>query len=927
MVQGAAQGQERSEEARRSEGGMWLSDSHPAEAAVAEVENILRTDRERGLARAAVEERYATFGFNELVGKDEEPAWKKYLEQFKNPLIMLLLCSAMVSLFMGQFDDAASITLAIVIVVTVSFIMEYRSEQTLEKLKKLVPPSCVCRRDGREEQFEARLLVPGDLVLLATGDRVPADLRLVTCTDLAVDESSLSGEVEPVLKTCDQLPKKENMSTSEMVNTAFMGTMVVTGRATGLVVSTGEKTQFGQVFQMMCEEEAPPTPLQNSMNQLGKQLSAYSLLVIGLIMLAGWWQGKQVMVMFNIGVSLAVAAIPEGLPIVTVVTLALGVMRMAGKQAIVKKLPTVEALGCVNVVCTDKTGTITCNQMTASAVVTGGGDRVQVTGSGYRADGTAEILSSDDHGGTRKDLERLAECSVLCNNASIQGGEVRGQPTEGALLALSMKLSSKDFTEGTARVREVAFSSDSKTMEVVYSMGVGCSNISFVKGALERVLARCGSYLHHGKILPLADTAVAAESVRAASELGGRGLRVLALARGEEGERLTFLGLVALQDPPRPGVPAAVRVLAEAGTRTVMLTGDARETALAIGDQIGLFGDQRPVRSGAVSGEDLDRMGDADLQTVVRSVQVFYRVSPRHKVRIVAALQSHGLIVAMTGDGVNDGVAVKRADVGIAMGSGTDVCKEAADVILLNDDFSTILSAIEEGKSIFLNIRNFLRFQLSTSIAALSLICISTLMDTPNPLNPMQILWINIIMDGPPAQSLGVEPADEDMAKRPPRNTKVAMLSRDILVNICLSAAIIVCGTLYVFKEMMEDGKITNRDTTMTFTCFVFFDMFNALSSRSLTKSVFQLGLFTNRSFCLAVLFSLLGQMLVIYAPPLQYIFQTEALSLADLFFLVCLTSSIFIVSEIKKLAERRLVARRARITRAASAKSLVSLV
>ena len=670
----------------------------------------------------------------------------------------------------------------------------------------------------------------------------------------------------------------------------------------------------------------------------------FSLVVIGLIMLAGWWQGKKVMVMFNIGVSLAVAAIPEGLPIVTVVTLALGVMRMAGKQAIVKKLPTVEALGCVNVICTDKTGTVTCNQMTATAIVTGGGDRVQVTGSGYRGEGSAEILSSDDHAGTRKDLERLAECSVLCNNASIDGEEVRGQPTEGALLALALKLSGKQLTEGVTRVREVPFSSESKIMEVICNVGVGCNNVSFVKGALDRVLAKCDGYLHHGKILPIADSAVGAESVRAAAELGSRGLRVLALARGDEGAKLTFLGLVALQDPPRPGVPTAVKVLAEAGTRTVMLTGDARETAIAIGDQIGLFGDQRPIRSGAVSGEDLDRMGDADLQTVVRSVQVFYRVSPRHKVRIVAALQSHGLIVAMTGDGVNDGVAVKRADVGIAMGSGTDVCKEAADVILLNDDFSTILSAIEEGKSIFLNIRNFLRFQLSTSIAALSLISISTLMDTPNPLNPMQILWINIIMDGPPAQSLGVEPADEDMAKRPPRNTKVAMLSRDILVNICLSAAIIVCGTLYVFKEMMEDGKITNRDTTMTFTCFVFFDMFNALSSRSLTKSVFQLGLFTNRPFCLAVLFSLVGQMLVVYAPPLQYIFQTEALALtgmtaiglrsnffnltiSDLLFLVALTSSIFIVSELKKLGERRMTARRARISRAASAKSLVSLV
>lgn len=412
---------------------------------------------------------------------------------------------------------------------------------------------------------------------LSTGDRVPADLRLVQCTDLAIDESSLSGEVEPVLKGSHTLPRKENMATTEMVNTAFMGTMVVTGRAKGIVVSTAEKTQFGQVFLMMSEEEAPPTPLQNSMNQLGKQLSAYSLAVIGLIMLVGWYQGKPLLVMFNIGVSLAVAAIPEGLPIVTVVTLALGVMRMAGRQAIVKKLPTVEALGCVNVICTDKTGTVTCNQMTATAMVTGGGDRIQVTGTGYRGDGSAEILTSDDHAGTRKDLERCAECAVLCNNASIQGGEVRGQPTEGALLALALKLSVKDFTEGATRLREVPFSSETKTMEVIYEMA-GVS-ISFVKGALEMVLAKCDTYLHHGKILPLVESSVPADSVRAASELGGRGLRVLALARGEEGQRLTFLGLVALQDPPRPGVPRAVRTLAEAGTRTVMLTGDAKETA------------------------------------------------------------------------------------------------------------------------------------------------------------------------------------------------------------------------------------------------------------------------------------------------------------------------------------------------------------
>jgi len=905
---------------------MWLSNSHPAVVPVEEVENILKTDKVKGLSTRQAEERYTTFGYNELIAKEDEPVWKKYLDQFKNPLIILLLCSAIVSIGMKQFDDAASITLAIIIVVTVGFIQEYRSEKTLEKLKKLVPPVCVCVRDGRPESFEAKLLVPGDLVTMQTGDRIPADLRLVSCMEFAVDESSLTGELEPILKSSDVLPKKENMATNEMINQAFMGTMVVTGRATGLVVATGDKTQFGQVFQMMSDEVAPDTPLQNSMNLLGKQLSAYSLVVIGLIMLAGWYQGKQLLVMFNIGVSLAVAAIPEGLPIVTVVTLALGVMRMAGKQAIVKKLPTVEALGCVNVICTDKTGTVTCNQMTATNLVTGGGDRVQVTGSGYHPEGAAEILTSDDHTGTQKDLERMAECATLCNNASITCGQLLGQPTEGALLALAQKLSMKNFKEEGTKVKEIPFSSDNKVMEVIYQLG--STNVSFVKGALEKVLVKCDTYLHHGKIVSLEGSPVPADSVRFCAELGGKGLRVLALARGVDGAKLTFLGLVAMQDPPRPGVPAAVRTLADSGVRTVMLTGDAKETAIAIADQIGLFGDQRPVRSGAVAGEDLDRMGDADLQTVVRSVQVFYRVSPRHKVRIVAALQSHGLIVAMTGDGVNDGVAVKRADVGIAMGKcGTDVCKEAADVILLDDDFSTILSAIEEGKSIFINIRNFLRFQLSTSIAALSLISISTLMGTANPLNPMQILWINIIMDGPPAQSLGVEPADKELMKKPPRDTKVAMLSRDILVNIILSAAIIVCGTLYVFKEMMEDGKITNRDTTMTFTCFVFFDMFNALSCRSQTKSVFQLGLFSNKAFCLAVLFSLVGQMLVIYTPPLQYIFQTEALAATDLLFLVCLSSSVFIVSEVKKFAERQLVARRKKVSRANSAKSLISLV
>jgi len=916
-------------EEERTEDKMWLNDFQPALLSVQEVEQILQADHTTGLTSKQATDRHKTFGLNELLVGEEEPIWKKYLEQFKNPLIILLLCSAFVSLAMQQFDDAASITLAIVIVVTVGFVQEYRSEQTLEKLKKLVPPVCTCLRDGREEVFEAKNLTPGDVVLLATGDRVPADIRLVTTHDISIDESSLTGETEPVRKSTQPVPPSNSNGPSHMVNTAFMGTMVSSGHGTGLVVATGEKTQFGQVFRMMSDEESPQTPLQNAMNLLGKQLSAYSFVVIALIMVAGLLQGKKMLVMFNIGVSLAVAAIPEGLPIVTTVTLALGVMRMAKRQAIVKKLPTVEALGCVNVICSDKTGTITCNEMTVTHIVTGCGDRVKVSGTGYNSVGRCEIIDSPNFEATQADLHTVAKISTLCNNAHISGEVLRGQPTEGALLSMAGKITSEDFKMNFSLVKEIPFSSDTKTMTVIcQGTDTEEGTLEYMKGALEGVLSKCIFYLHHGQNKPLQGTSLPADMVRYAAELGDQGLRVLALAFGEKSGSLVFAGLVGMQDPPRTRVPASISTLAESGVRTLMLTGDAKETALAIARQISLLPSSAQARGSAISGTEIDRLSPTDLQSVVRSAAVFYRVTPKHKVRIVKALQANGAIVGMTGDGVNDGVAVKSADVGISMGkAGTDVCKEASDVILLDDDFSTILSAIEEGKSIFYNIRNFVRFQMSTSIAALSLITLSTLMDTPNPLNPMQILWINIIMDGPPAQSLGVEPADPDIMKKPPRNTKEAMLSKELLINIILSAAIIVCGTLYVFKEMMEDGQMTARDTTMTFTCFVFFDMFNALSCRSQTKSVFTIGWFSNPAFCLAVLFSLVGQLLVIYTPPLQYIFQTEPLKLTDLLFLVAVTSTIFVFSECKKFAESYLRKKRKKVVRADSTKSLISLV
>uniref|UniRef100_A0A1L8DF23 Calcium-transporting ATPase n=2 Tax=Nyssomyia neivai TaxID=330878 RepID=A0A1L8DF23_9DIPT len=886
---------------------MLLSTTEASILSANEVAGRLHADLRTGLRWSEANYRAKIIGYNELHAPEEDPTWKKYIEQFKNPLILLLLGSALVSICMKQFDDAVSITIAIIIVVTVAFIQEYRSEKSLEELKKLVPPECHCLREGRLESFLARELVPGDVVYLNVGDRVPADVRIYEAIDLSIDESSFTGETEPAKKTADVIfhHGHHNKDHTNMKNIAFMGTLVRCGSGKGIVVSTGEKSEFGEVFKMMQAEEAPKTPLQKSMDILGAQLSFYSFCIIGVIMLLGWLQGKALTEMFNISVSLAVAAIPEGLPIVVTVTLALGVMRMAKRSCIVKKLPTVETLGCVNVICSDKTGTITKNEMTVTVIITSDGYMADVTGAGYNDCGEIHIRDCNSHEQAKQSIMNLLEIGAVCNNAVIQNGTLLGQPTEGALLAVAMKSGMYAAAENYVRIQEYPFSSEQKMMAVklYQKYGNAKEEIFFVKGALEILLPQCTKYMFGGQIVPLTKKNEA-EFMTEAYEVARKGLRVLALAKGKSFQDLIFMGIVGITDPPRPLVRESIEILMRSGVRVKMVTGDSQETAIAIASLIGLD----VVHQQSLSGQEMDQMSDIQLEKIINSVSVFYRVTPKHKLAIVKALQQTGNIVGMTGDGVNDGVALKRADIGIAMGkNGTDVCKEAADMILVDDDFHTIIAAIEEGKAIFYNIRNFVRFQLSTSIAALSLIALATLMGIANPLNAMQILWINIIMDGPPAQSLGVEPVDQDVLKQKPRNVRQPMITRSVIVNVLLSASIIILGTLWVFQREMADGSggKTKRDTTMTFTCFVLFDMFNALSCRSQTKSVFQIGFFTNKMFLLAVGFSLLGQLLVIYFPPLQMVFQTEALTAMDLLFLVSLTSSVFIVSELKKWFER----------------------
>ncbi|KAH0503546.1 Calcium-transporting ATPase type 2C member 1 [Microtus ochrogaster] len=769
-----------------------LTSKKASELPVSEVAGILQADLQNGLNKSEVSHRRAFHGWNEFDISEDEPLWKKYISQFKNPLIMLLLASAVISILMHQFDDAVSITVAILIVVTVAFVQEYRSEKSLEELSKLVPPECHCVREGKLEHTLARDLVPGDTVCLSVGDRVPADLRLFEAVDLSIDESSLTGETTPCSKVTAPQAAAANGDLASRSNIAFMGTLVRCGKAKGIVIGTGENSEFGEVFKMMQAEEAPKTPLQKSMDLLGKQLSFYSFGIIGIIMLVGWLLGKDILEMFTISVSLAVAAIPEGLPIVVTVTLALGVMRMVKKRAIVKKLPIVETLGCCNVICSDKTGTLTKNEMTVTQIFTSDGLHAEVTGVGYNQFGEVIVDGDVVHGFYNPAVSRIVEAGCVCNDAVIRNNTLMGKPTEGALIALAMKMGLDGLQQDYIRKTEYPFSSEQKWMAVkcVHRTQQDRPEICFMKGAYEQVIKYCTTYNNKGQTLALTQQQRDLYQQEKA-RMGSAGLRVLALASGPELGQLTFLGLVGIIDPPRTGVKEAVTTLIASGVSIKMITGDSQETAIAIASRLGLYSKT----SQSVSGEEVDTM----------EVQQLSQIVPK-------SLQKNGSVVAMTGDGVNDAVALKAADIGVAMGqTGTDVCKEAADMILVDDDFQTII--------------------------------------------------------------LGVEPVDKDVIRKPPRNWKDSILTKNLILKILVSSIIIVCGTLFVFWRE--------------------------------TKSVFEIGLCSNKMFCYAVLGSIMGQLLVIYFPPLQKVFQTESLSILDLLFLLGLTSSVCIVSEIIKKVER----------------------
>lgn len=887
------------------------------------VSDELSVDVKKGLSRDEVGSRLEKYGHNELKEKEKEPLWVKIVKQLKDFLVIILIIASIVSGLVGEVSDAIVIIAIVIVNAVLGVLQEGKAEKALEALKKMSAPNARVLRNGHIEIIQAKNLVPGDVVLIEAGDSIPADLRLFESSNLKVEEASLTGESVPSEKDASKAFDTE-VSIGDRVNMAYMSTIVTYGRGKGVVVNTGVNTEIGRIAEAIQAFEDETTPLQMKLNELGKWLGIGCLVICALVFAIGFMEGGDLLEMFLVSISLAVAAIPEGLPAVVTIVLALGMKRMVQRNAIVRKLLAVETLGCVTVICSDKTGTLTQNEMTVVRTYTGG-TVYKVSGQGYNP--TGEFTIGDAKVDPEKDpgLKLLLSTGVLCNDSTLEQKEgeenlwgIIGDPTEGALVVAGAKsgYEKTKMNEDFNRIEEIPFDSERKMMTTFHKDFTAGKIVSFTKGAPDIILSRCTRIYQNGSVVELTD-AIRQQIAKVNSEFAGEALRVLAFTYREYDKLpqaitpetiendLIFVGLMGMIDPARVEAFEAIKTCKAAGIKPVMITGDHRDTAVAIAKDLGLMAEN----SGVLTGSELDKMSDEELYNRVENTSVYARVSPEHKVRIVDMLKRRGHIAAMTGDGVNDAMALKKADIGVSMGiTGTDVAKGTADIILMDDNFATIVSAVEEGRIIYSNIRKFVFFLLSCNIAEILIIFISILFNMPIPLLPIQLLWLNLVSDSFPALALGTEKGEPDIMKRKPRDAKEPILNKSLISGISVLSIAQTISVLIAFQWALNSH---NQDLvmarTVAFTTLIVVELVMAYSCRSERYPLIKLGFFTNRSLVWATLTSFVLMMAVLYIPFLQPIFKTAPLGTSEWIMILLLSVIPILAGEIYKMVISRM--------------------
>jgi len=910
------------------------------------VEQVLQSfdlQIEEGLSEADAKRLLAQYGPNELRENPPTPFWKLVVDQFNNFIVILLIVASALSLLLGDVIEAAAIMAIVVLNAAFGIVQESRAEQSLAALKKLAAPDALVLRGGHRLTVPSRELVPGDLVLLEAGNFIPADLRLVESVNLRIDEAALTGESVPVEKDSD-LTLAADIGLGDRRNAAFMSTIATFGRGMGVVTGTGMQTEIGRIAELLQEVEEEETPLQKRLDRLGRTLGYASLLIVGLVFVLGVLRGVDALEMFIIAVSLAIAAVPEGLPAVVTISLALGMREMIQHNALIRKLASVETLGSASIICSDKTGTLTQNEMTTVRIWIDGTD-LTVTGDGYDPHGEIRRSSDEADVATEPAVQTALRVALLANDAVLEeddsedsrwGYRMVGDPTEGALVVAAAKAGLwREAVEAEyPRVAENPFDSARKMMSTLHVAQAGEQSVfAFVKGAPDLVLNHCSHIERNDGSTDVID-AVGREQILAANtEMSEDALRVLAVAYRKlsalpdevspesiENE-LTFVGLLGMIDPARPEVSAAIATARRAGIRTVMITGDHPETAEAIAKDLGLLRRGGRVVRGAV----LNDLSDEELAQVIEKTDVFARVSPHHKVRLVEAYQRSGAVVAMTGDGVNDAPAVKRADIGVSMGiTGTDVAKEASDMVLTDDNYASIVAAVEQGRVIYANIRKFVFFLLSSNVAEIMIIFLATLAGLPAPLAAIQLLWLNLVTDGAPALALAVEPGNPDTMELPPRPKEEPIVNRSMRLGIIvqtitqtavtLSAyaigllALVPAGTNPIRTLLSTDWLAYDIDVplTMAFITISLCELFRANTVRSERYSIFRIGFFSNKFMLPAIATSVILLLLVVNIPFLQPIFHTAVLTINQWLLIVGLALVPAVSEEITKMLIRR---------------------